>query len=68
MPVDHTPSPELLKAVRVRLIMRGTSLHAWASANGYRHQNVRKALIGDWRGPKAHALIKAVIKDSGWGD
>ena len=56
-----TPSPELLE--------RGHGLAGYAGSNPYRaghekngfaKQNVRKALIGDWAGPKAAALVERV--------
>lgn len=59
MPDNLSPSNELLKAVRAGFIMQGSSLHAWASSCGVRHQNLRKALVGEWSGPKAAALVAA---------
>jgi len=55
-----TPSPELLKEVMGLLVMQGQTLSGWARKNGFAKQNVRKALIGDWAGPKAAALVERV--------
>lgn len=62
MPDNLSPSDELLKAVRAGFIMQGSSLHAWASSRGVHHQNLRKALVGEWSGPKAAALVKATAQ------
>jgi lambda repressor-like predicted transcriptional regulator len=60
----HTiPSPALLKAVRAGLIIKGSSLSAWAAANGVKRQNLTKALVGDWKGKKAAELVEKVTSD-----
>lgn len=55
-----TPSPELLKEVMGLLVMQGQTLSGWARMNGFAKQNVRKALIGEWVGPKAATLVQRV--------
>lgn len=55
-----TPLPELLKAVRAAMVLRGTSLHRWAAENDLKCQNLTKALTGSWSGPKATELVAKV--------
>ncbi|TYB81473.1 hypothetical protein [Maritimibacter fusiformis] len=57
---NTNPSPELLKAVRAGLVLQGTSLSRWAEAHGVKRQNLTKALLGEWRGPKAQTLLEKV--------
>ena len=61
----HTPSTAFIKEVRARLILRGSSLSDWSRKNGVQRQNLTKALSGDWKGPKAEALIQLVKSDLG---
>lgn len=61
--VDHTVGPGTLKAVRASLVLRGSSLSQWARKNGVKRQNVTKALLGEWQGPKAKALVRKIISD-----
>lgn len=56
-----TPNPELLKRVRAALVLKGTSLNAFCRKNRLTRQNVSAALAGDWRGPKASALVQLVL-------
>lgn len=63
MRTNLTPSTDLLKAVRAQLILRDSSLSAWAEQNGVKRQNLRKALVGEWRGPKASKLVARVVND-----
>lgn len=65
MPDNLSPSNELLKAVRAGFIMQGGSLHAWAASHGVHHQNLRKALVGEWSGPKAAVLVEAAVVAAG---
>ena len=57
----NTPGPELLKALRARLILENTSLTQWSAAKGIHRQNLTKALLGTWRGPTASKLVKDAI-------
>jgi hypothetical protein len=51
-----TPSPQLLKATRAELILRGTSLSAFCKEYGFLRQAVTPALSGQRPGPKSRAL------------
>ena len=59
-----TPSPELLKEVMGLLVMRGETLSSWARMNGIAKQNARKALIGEWTGPKAAELVMRIYSEA----
>lgn len=58
-----TPSAELLKAVRVKLLLRDVSLTVYAGQRGVKRQNLTKALLGVWRGPTARLLVQDVLDD-----
>lgn len=49
-----------LTVVRAGFVAQGTSLHEWWRINGLDTSNVRKALAGQWVGPKASAIILAI--------
>jgi len=66
--VNLTPSDELLKAVRVRLLMKDASLSSYCSQKGFVRQNVTAALIGQWKGPKASRLVHTILADLGLAD
>jgi hypothetical protein len=51
--------------VRAAFLTKGTSLHGWCGANGLAMQNVRAALLGLWRGPKADLVVKRVLEAAG---
>lgn len=58
------PSPELLKAVRAGLIAQGSSLSRWADEHAVKRQNLTKAVIGQWTGPRASQLVQEVVQDA----
>lgn len=62
--MHNSPSPELLKAVRAGLVLQGSSLSQWARENGVKRQNLTKALLGSWSGPKAKALVNQVAAEA----
>ena len=62
--VNEAPSAALLTLVRAALVGKGTSLSAWARANGHHRQNVSAALKGTWTGPKATDLVTRVLQDA----
>ncbi len=45
-----------MRQVRAAFVACGGSLCQWCDHHGVRHQNARKALLGEWEGPKAQAL------------
>ena len=54
--------PELLTAVRVGFIRKGTTFSAWCRIHGINRPNATMAILGGWRGPKGQALVKKIIK------
>ena len=56
---------ELLCAVRAGFITRQTTMTQWCRQNDIAVQNVRMALLGGWRGPKAIKLIAKIKKAAG---
>jgi hypothetical protein len=44
-------------------ILPDRSLSASAAQNGGKRQNLRRALVGEWRGPKAAELVARVAHD-----
>ena len=50
--------------VRSAFIASGKSLHAWCATNGVAMPNARAALLGEWSGPKAQALVKRIVEAS----
>ncbi len=53
-----------MKEVRAALILKDSNLSKWAAANGVKRQNVSKALLGEWIGPKAEALVLNIIHET----
>lgn len=61
--VNPTPSERLLKEVRAELVLRDSSLSQLALAVGVKRQNLTKALVGDWQGPKAKLVIETSLRE-----
>ena len=60
---NHTPSRQLLKEVRSVLILKDSSLSNLADELGLQRQNLTKALVGDWKGPKANRIVARVCHE-----
>ena len=56
---------ERQRRIRAGFAIQGTSLNTWCKARGVKHQNARKALSGDWVGPKASALVTEIEQAAG---
>lgn len=54
-----------LQRVKAGFTLRGTSLSEWSRRQGFARQNVRAAIIGTWRGPKADEVAARAIRESG---
>jgi len=63
----HVGNPERYLKVRVAFMTRGSSLHAWCKANLVAMPNARAALLGEWVGPKATALVERITKAADGG-
>jgi hypothetical protein len=57
---SDVPRQQTLLLVRAGFIRIGESLHGWSRQHGYQPQNVRAALLGTWKGPKAAKLTMQV--------
>ena len=58
---DQAAPRQTLLDVRAGFTAQGISLRAWCIDAGVKPQNAHKALIGDWNGPKAQALVKRIL-------
>jgi hypothetical protein len=63
-PPQIGPSSALYAAVRAGFVRQGTTFNRWCQSHGVRRENARKALLGEWRGPKARILVADSIKAS----
>lgn len=58
--IGTAPSEQTYRNARAELLRIGETVSSWARQHGYQHQNVRSALLGRWRGPKASAIVKEI--------
>ena len=56
------PSAELMVIVRAGFVRNYTTLSAWCRRRGVKRENARKALLGEWNGPKAQALREEMFE------
>lgn len=59
------PCEDLYKRVRARLVLAGKTFNALASEHGIARQNARKALTGEWRGPRAREVVRLLVQEAG---
>lgn len=57
-------TPQLLRDVRARFIVAGSSLKAWCNAHGVNSGYAKMALAGDRNGPKAKAMRRKIVQAS----
>lgn len=62
---DLDNGENLYLRVRVAFVAKGSSLHAWCTANQIAMPNARAALLRTWSGPKAGALVGRILKAAG---
>lgn len=68
MPMEcriHQSLAERHLRVRASLVQKGTSFSGWCRANGVQPPNAYKAMMGEWRGPKADALVQKLCRAAG---
>lgn len=58
------PGRERLNRIRAGFVSQGTTLTAWCNSQGLHRGNVYKALLHEWRGPKAAMLEELVVRAS----
>lgn len=56
--------PELARQVRAGFVLKGTTFNQFCLSIGRNRQNVRKALLGQWKGPTAAALVRQLWEAS----
>lgn len=49
------------RRIRGALVVQGTSFDAWCRREGITRQNADKALLGQWNGPTATALVERIL-------
>ena len=59
------PLVDRYRRVKAGFVSQGTTLHAWCVGEGLKRQNVAKALLGEWTGPKALKLVARALEASG---
>ena len=50
------------RLVRAGFIAQGSSFQAWCVREGVTRQNAGKALMNQWKGPKASALVARILE------
>lgn len=61
----HQTNSQRYARVRAGFALQNTSLHAWCKDQQVDPHNARKALIGNWIGPKAAELVDQILNASG---
>lgn len=55
------PGKPLYHKVRAGFVDQGISLNRWCKENGYRIENARSCLTGNWDGPKARQFRQEMV-------
>lgn len=64
--MSDTRTAELkYQAARAFFVGRGTSFAAWCKSVGVSPQNARKAMLGNWSGPRAQRLVERILSETG---
>lgn len=64
-PESAREGADLYRLIRAAFVQQGRTMQAFADSQGVTHQNCRRAIIGDWKGPKAGAIRAAAIAAAG---
>lgn len=56
---------QLYANIKASFVAKQTSLNKWCKKNKKHRQNVRAAVLGQWKGEEATLLVDLVIKESG---
>lgn len=62
---NYPPSKQLHADIKAAFVRKESSFTSWCKANGFGTSNVRMAIFGSWNGPKAKAIRKQIIEESG---
>ncbi|WP_172292324.1 hypothetical protein [Pseudoruegeria sp. HB172150] len=55
----------LYKKIRSAFVAQGGLLHSWCQENEVAMPNARSAILGNWNGPKASALVEKIKSAAG---
>lgn len=58
-----TRSVSLFNKVKAVPVARGSSFTAYCASKPFERQNATKALCGDWRSPRATAIVQEILDD-----
>lgn len=61
-----TEKHHTLDEIRAGFVIRGGSLHKWCKENNQDMSNVRRAIAGTWKGPKAKFVLQQVYTAAGF--
>ena len=53
------------RLVRAAFVAKGTSFKAWCEKEGVKRQNADTALMDQWKGPKASAIVARILEAAG---
>lgn len=53
------------RRIRGAMVTKGTSFTAWCRSEGITRQNAEQALLGQWKGPTATALVARILAAAG---
>lgn len=62
---DLRMNNSLYLQVRAGFVIKNTSFNAWCKKNNVLRPNAHKALIGEWKGPKARELVAKITSAAG---
>ncbi|KAB2927397.1 MAG: hypothetical protein F9K25_14305 [Candidatus Contendobacter sp.] len=51
--------------VRAGFIAQGISFNRWCRQNGVLRENARKAMLGQWAGPKGREVRQRLLREAG---
>jgi lambda repressor-like predicted transcriptional regulator len=53
------------RRVLAGFVLQGTSLNAWCRGAGVKRQNATKALMDQWKGPRAQQVLARILDAAG---
>jgi hypothetical protein len=63
---EQNPLPDnLYSLIKGHFVMQDDTVTEWCKRNGTYVANLKYAISGSWKGPKATALVQKAIKDCG---
>lgn len=62
---EEAPAGDLMAAIRLGFIRKGTTYTAWCKKHSVNPSNARVAIQGGYRGPRAMQLVNRIKKAAG---